>query len=390
MIKNSDNLLPKRIFSRMIVVITKGQTCAYNLRRFRPNNVFMGLRMQDGQLILFLVFGTICGLITDKIRRDKGYVKSWFWWGFIFQILAILVALAQAPVNKATQSKPEEAIEKYLDLVNRAGQPRNSASWNCICGRQNASYTGTCACGRSREAVFEEFERRQRLAKSGNVGNIPVEDMEVKRDSQADGLADERVKLVQTLSAVISEKESSAKTIRPSAPPISEEPLIQTQPALLPSWSEPEPLPVWTPESFLEEMKARDPVPSSLDVNAGVTMEEAKIEVAKPQMPIQADVDQKKTPPGDAEPKEVKILSSQEIVTLLSQAEKLPTADEIHSMLRTYRGSIKTQEFNALIQELQNDAAVERAYGNNKSTAILHIDLFRNNIGLQQATSTFG
>ncbi len=339
--------------------------------------------MNEGQIIPYIVFGVICGFITDKIRRDKGYVKSWFWWGFFFQILAILIALGQKPAAQSAKSKPQEAIEKYIDLVNQAGQPKNSASWNCICGRQNRSYTGTCACGRTKDAVFEEFESRQRFAQSGNIEKIPVEEETVKPHKQEEVLLDERAKLVQTLSAVISEKESPSKPASDSTTPAAEEMPTLTQPDPLPPWSEPEPLPIWTPESFREEMIAHEPELPIVDRRR----EEPKREIAEPQIQMEPDVGREKMILESSEPKVAKVLTKQEVISLLSQAEKLPTADEIYSVLRKFRDDIKTQEFDALIQELQNDAAVERAYGNNKNTAMLHIDLYRNNSGMQTDTT---
>ena len=33
--------------------------------------------------------------------------------------------------------------------------------WQCICGRMNYNYVGTCACGRTKEVSMEERERRR-------------------------------------------------------------------------------------------------------------------------------------------------------------------------------------------------------------------------------------
>ncbi len=358
--------------------------------------------MNEGQIIPYIVFGVICGFITDKIRKDKGYVKSWFWWGFFFQILAILIALAQKPAAQSAKSKPEEAIEKYIDLVNRAGQPRNSASWNCICGRQNPSYTGTCACGRTKEAVFEEFESRQRFAQSGVIGKIPLEEEEskpVENKSDKPGvsieiLSEERARFVNTMENVLQSREKSKVHSDVPEKPMESADVEEThawiQPETLPTWTQPEPLPIWSPELFANEMDGKIQVDLKKESNDLIKPIEVNIEEIQPKKTTEKIKTQSILQPDHEEKIERTILTNPEIQSLLSQAAQLSTADEIYSFLRNYRTRVKTQEFNSLIQELQNDAVVERAYGNNKSTAILHIDLYRNNSGMQTTTMSFG
>ncbi len=46
-------------------------------------------------LIVYIIQGSIFGFATKKIIENKGYSENWFWWGFFFGFIAMLVALAK-------------------------------------------------------------------------------------------------------------------------------------------------------------------------------------------------------------------------------------------------------------------------------------------------------
>ena len=48
-----------------------------------------------GQIIIVLVYGIIMGFATQAIIENKGYNDNWFWWGFFFGIIALIVAAAR-------------------------------------------------------------------------------------------------------------------------------------------------------------------------------------------------------------------------------------------------------------------------------------------------------
>lgn len=54
-------------------------------------------------LIIGIVQGIVWGIATNKIIENKGYKENWFWWGFFFSFLALIVALTKPDVNN---SKP--------------------------------------------------------------------------------------------------------------------------------------------------------------------------------------------------------------------------------------------------------------------------------------------
>lgn len=49
-------------------------------------------------LIIWAVQGAIWGFATNKIVENKGYDENWFWWGFFFGLIALLVALSKPTV----------------------------------------------------------------------------------------------------------------------------------------------------------------------------------------------------------------------------------------------------------------------------------------------------
>lgn len=114
-------------------------------------------------IILLIIQGLVFGFATQSIIENKGYYENWFWWGFFFGILAVLVALSK-PESRAYDSSnidyltgvadtfSVERDKKYTSKVIEAG------GWKChFCNRTNPSYTGTCACGRTKEDT-QNFE----------------------------------------------------------------------------------------------------------------------------------------------------------------------------------------------------------------------------------------
>ena len=66
------------------------------------------------------------GFATKKVIENKGYRENWFWWGFFFGLIALIVALTKperfrntsAPVSAYTAPVKSEA-DKELDNINR-------------------------------------------------------------------------------------------------------------------------------------------------------------------------------------------------------------------------------------------------------------------------------
>ena len=105
--------------------------------------------------ILFsIIGGCVFGGITQTIINNKGYDENWFWWGFFFGWIPLVIAACK-PENPAyhrqtpawVTSNQSAIAEQNEDLLKKGG-------WRCKCGRINPSYTGTCACGMTKTAML--------------------------------------------------------------------------------------------------------------------------------------------------------------------------------------------------------------------------------------------
>lgn len=93
-------------------------------------------------IVIGIFFSCIWGWAVNKILSNKGYQESWFWWGFFFGFLPLLVAL----------TKPDNPYKHINTFTNeqRYNGHMNSNDWRCSCGKLNASYINTCSCGISK------------------------------------------------------------------------------------------------------------------------------------------------------------------------------------------------------------------------------------------------
>jgi len=82
----------------MVVQLTIGEEC-----------------MEIVILIIGIIQGVAFGCATNQIIKNKGYKENWFWWGFFFSFLAVIVA-ATKPDNHANQ----QVIVKTEDKSERA------------------------------------------------------------------------------------------------------------------------------------------------------------------------------------------------------------------------------------------------------------------------------
>lgn len=108
-------------------------------------------------MILLIVQGLIFGFATDAVIRNKGYDENWFWWGFFFGLVALVVAVAK-PDNTVTVSYEIRQQNHEKALLNENG-------WKCSqCGTVHPHYTGTCGCGNTKSASLEAEQKKQKQA----------------------------------------------------------------------------------------------------------------------------------------------------------------------------------------------------------------------------------
>lgn len=69
-------------------------------------------------IIVYFVFAigvcVIWGVVTNKVIENKGYSENWFWWGFFFGLIALIVALTKPDV-KNTQSGNNPAFSALTE-----------------------------------------------------------------------------------------------------------------------------------------------------------------------------------------------------------------------------------------------------------------------------------
>ena len=129
-------------------------------------------------LIIIGIVGSVFGIATQNIIDNKGYDEKWFWWGFFFGFLAVLVALSK-PENHAYQSSNPTWMQPSSNT--RDEDVLKQGGWKCTCGRVNPSYTGTCVCGKRKEEKkvsmntaetkdkFEDIKKYKELLDSGII-----------------------------------------------------------------------------------------------------------------------------------------------------------------------------------------------------------------------------
>ena len=130
-----------------------------------------------GYLIGGIIWGIIWGVATNAIIHNKGYDENWFWWGFFFSFIAVIVAISKPENrNRYTYQDSSPSFGNITSSGYSFGSAERIASnektlssggWRCYCGRVNASYVGTCACGRTKS-------ENEAMSKSGYVSSAPV------------------------------------------------------------------------------------------------------------------------------------------------------------------------------------------------------------------------
>lgn len=124
------------------------------------------------QIIVWIIVGSIFGIATNAIIRNKGYWENWFWWGFFFGFIAMLVAMSK-PENRSRMGEQDgstlgngytyrESSSIFRDSSYENRKLLESGYWKCQhCGRMNASYVGTCGCGYDKSGNMPQKDSQQ-------------------------------------------------------------------------------------------------------------------------------------------------------------------------------------------------------------------------------------
>ena len=95
------------------------------------NSIVMIFGIAIIYLIVYCVRGIIWGWAVKKIVENKGYNENWFWWGFFFGILALLMALTKPDMPKTTGGGSTN-FEKASDVADRDNVSKNFGNENKI------------------------------------------------------------------------------------------------------------------------------------------------------------------------------------------------------------------------------------------------------------------
>lgn len=135
----------------------------------------------DGMLFLYIllsvVWGIIWGVAVKKVIENKGYYDNWFWWGFFFGFIALIVALTKPECQSNNQYKSSSLLSRLEeDSDMKAGEIRCN-SWKCMCGKVNPMHTGTCDCGRGRNEVQQLKKRNDEIVSQKDKASSVAEEI---------------------------------------------------------------------------------------------------------------------------------------------------------------------------------------------------------------------
>ena len=113
-------------------------------------------------VLVIVIHGVFWGIMTQGVADRKGLGSNWFAWGFFLGMVGyILASNEEDRLHKTYTGVSQEAaglskkqtryVPSYTQLRNNSQTVVQNDFWTCTCGRVNASYISTCACGRMKE-----------------------------------------------------------------------------------------------------------------------------------------------------------------------------------------------------------------------------------------------
>lgn len=109
-------------------------------------------------LLIYCIYGSIWGVVVNKVIENRGYRENWFWWGFFFGFFALIVAFTR-PQNLRTADDGFATGKDYVfrGFGNTEKSDEIPGAWKCQnCGKVNAGYVGTCGCGCDKDGNMPE------------------------------------------------------------------------------------------------------------------------------------------------------------------------------------------------------------------------------------------
>ena len=158
---------------------------------------------------IFIIQAIIFGFATKIVIENKGYDDNWFWWGFFFGLIALIVACAKPQnINYATFSSSQHSRTTNTSYPSSYGNNLNkdanrvyneqiltNGGWKCSCGRVHASYVSSCSCGKSKSDVLNARLKKKQ------------EDENKQAEQQKQGEAKKQIEATDEMSKVSAIKE---------------------------------------------------------------------------------------------------------------------------------------------------------------------------------------
>ena len=136
-------------------------------------------------LIAFIIWGVVWGTATQAVINNKGYEENWFFWGFFFGFIALIVACAK-PVASSVNSTNEYG--KLIGNNERKGVSEEEKA-DAILKYKNLLDVGAI--------TQEEYEKKKNELLDSKVTSIKeiennddLEEKQVDRTQEEDSLKD--------------------------------------------------------------------------------------------------------------------------------------------------------------------------------------------------------
>ena len=101
-------------------------------------------------IVVVVISAVLNGEAAERIAKEKGYEGNWFAKGFIFGKSAITRIQGKPNLYEDKDTPIQSALRKIEEeRVNQTA----TGSWRCECGKTNALYVGTCACGTTKTQI---------------------------------------------------------------------------------------------------------------------------------------------------------------------------------------------------------------------------------------------
>ena len=108
-------------------------------------------------LLAYIIQGVILGFAAQKIVENKGYYENWFWWGFFFGFIALIVALSKPENHVYSYTSDNSSSDSYANYKTKQERQKSfeqslldSGGWRCSCGKVNSPHSLSCSCGKSK------------------------------------------------------------------------------------------------------------------------------------------------------------------------------------------------------------------------------------------------